>query len=197
MTFKVFADGDTLTAADVNLLIRQGISVVTSATRPASPTVGQFIYETDTGFTRRWSGTAWVLWPDTPQQVFDATNLATSGTTFLAGTPNLSISFTAPSSGKAMVSVAGNIEGGAGGGSCVLTFEVRVTNVSGTVIVAAADENGLLVQGQNNVQAANRIIVTGLTAGGTYFVRTMHHSTLAGDNVNVFNRRLTVEPLPN
>jgi len=36
-----------------------GHEVVTSTTRPATPTIGQMIYETDTGFFQFWNGTVW------------------------------------------------------------------------------------------------------------------------------------------
>lgn len=36
-----------------------GLSAVTSSTRPASPFVGQLIFETDTQRTRMWNGTVW------------------------------------------------------------------------------------------------------------------------------------------
>lgn len=36
-----------------------GIVVCTSSTRPASPTIHQFIFETDTGYLMRWDGSSW------------------------------------------------------------------------------------------------------------------------------------------
>lgn len=49
MAFKVFVDGVVLPASDLNTyLMKQAINVCTSGTRPASPTEGQPIYETDT-----------------------------------------------------------------------------------------------------------------------------------------------------
>jgi hypothetical protein len=59
MPFKTFAPG-VLTAADVNtFLMRQAVITCTSTTRPASPTEGMTIYETDTDDFRFYTGTAW------------------------------------------------------------------------------------------------------------------------------------------
>lgn len=57
---KTWADGDVLTAADVNgYLMRQSTVTCTSSTRPSSPVTGQPIYETDTKLIRVWDGSTW------------------------------------------------------------------------------------------------------------------------------------------
>lgn len=59
--------------------------IVTSVTRPASPSVGQFIYETDTGRIREWDGTYWVIkggaYPEVncTQRLSDATTPVLTG----------------------------------------------------------------------------------------------------------------------
>jgi hypothetical protein len=59
MAFKTFAPG-VLTSSDVNtFLMRQSVIVCTSTTRPASPSEGMLIYETDTDETKIYSGSAW------------------------------------------------------------------------------------------------------------------------------------------
>lgn len=62
MAFKGFADGDVLTAAEVNTyLMFQTVIVCTSGTRPSSPPEGMVVYETDTDLIRVWTGSAWGL----------------------------------------------------------------------------------------------------------------------------------------
>jgi hypothetical protein len=57
---KTFTSGTVLTAADVNnYLMKQAIVTCTSGTRPASPTTGQPIFETDTNLIRVWNGSTW------------------------------------------------------------------------------------------------------------------------------------------
>lgn len=61
MGFKVFADGDVLTAAQVNdYLMEQAVIACTSGTRPSSPNEGMVIYETDTDRVLIYDGSAWI-----------------------------------------------------------------------------------------------------------------------------------------
>lgn len=62
MAYKTFADGDVLTAADVNnYLMRQSVIVCTSGTRPTSPAEGMVIYETDTDTYQGYTGAVWAV----------------------------------------------------------------------------------------------------------------------------------------
>jgi len=59
MAFKTFAPG-VLTSSDVNtFLMRQAVITCTSSTRPASPSEGMTIYETDTNETLQYDGANW------------------------------------------------------------------------------------------------------------------------------------------
>ena len=59
MAFKTFDPG-VLTSSDVNtFLMRQAVIVCTAATRPASPSEGMTIYETDTDLYRVYDGSNW------------------------------------------------------------------------------------------------------------------------------------------
>ena len=92
MPFKTFA-AEVLTASDVNtFLIRQAVITCTSTTRPASPTEGMLIYETDTDDYRFYTGSAWkeFLLTDTqtwtPQFIArDVTSPNALSTTFATG----------------------------------------------------------------------------------------------------------------
>ena len=48
-------------AGSTNLGYPSGASIVTSSTRPGTPFVGQFIYETDTQLPYVWTGSEWVV----------------------------------------------------------------------------------------------------------------------------------------
>jgi hypothetical protein len=57
---KTFTNGSILTDTDINgYLMQQSVVTCTSGTRPASPTTGQPIYETDTKLVRVWDGSSW------------------------------------------------------------------------------------------------------------------------------------------
>lgn len=60
MAFLTFTAGQVLTAATMNTLSQQTQSIVTTATRPASPVTGQAIYDTTVGAAFTWSGSSWV-----------------------------------------------------------------------------------------------------------------------------------------
>lgn len=72
MPFRVFSDGEVLTAAYVNdYLMEQAVITCTSGTRPSSPTNGMVIYETDAQPMNRikhWDSTAasWRSQHETP-----------------------------------------------------------------------------------------------------------------------------------
>lgn len=59
MPLQTWVTNQVLTSADMNVVGRQSIAVVTSVTRPASPVEGQTIYETDTDKFVCWDGAAW------------------------------------------------------------------------------------------------------------------------------------------
>lgn len=60
MPYKVFATAEVLASADVNnYLMRQSVITCTSGTRPASPSEGMTIYETDTDRLVGHDGSTW------------------------------------------------------------------------------------------------------------------------------------------
>ncbi|WP_330438825.1 hypothetical protein OHB44_28040 [Micromonospora sp. NBC_00821] len=82
MAHKAFADGDVLTAAEVNTyLMNQAVIVCTSGTRPSSPPEGMVIYETDTDLIRVYTGSTWAL-------LLDATGWVAYTPTWTAFTSN-------------------------------------------------------------------------------------------------------------
>jgi hypothetical protein len=71
MAYKVFSNGSTLPASDVNdFLMRQSVMVFSTATARASaitgPTEGMLTYLEDTNRFQYYSGTAWVDLTDEP-----------------------------------------------------------------------------------------------------------------------------------
>jgi hypothetical protein len=197
LPFKTFSVGDILTAADaMTYWMRQCIAVVTSASRPSSPVAGQTIIESDTGLTQRYDGAAWRPWPPVPVQFEELSNFSSTSTTYTAGSPQCSGTFISGPTGVAIVTVEGYIQMAAATNIGVLSFEIRLTNVSGAVFTAAADTNALQSQNVDNLQACYRTVITGMTPGVTYFARTMHRVNTAG-TITINARRLIVEPWAN
>lgn len=200
MAYRTFTTGEVLTAALVNTYLMQQVNIVcTSGARPSSPVDGMEIYETDTKLKRRWFAAqgAWVIWPPQIVEQSDTTTMTTTSNGFTVGSTPCDATFAAPPSGKVLVAVSGNIEGFSPEGACYLSYEIRNDNAAGAVVVAAGFGNALMSQGVTNIQATFQRLHSGLTAGNTYYIRTMHASGTAGSTVSIFQRRITVIPQAN
>jgi hypothetical protein len=137
-----------------------------------------------------------------PVSTFGGTDiLGETSTSFVAGTPSVGMTFVAPLSGIVFVTVDAHLEENTNGNTGYCGFELRDggTIGSGTVIVAASTDwavgtsNSVAAGGAARVNGMKRRLVTGLTPGATYNVRTMHLTT-PGGSVDVFFRAITVEP---
>lgn len=128
-----------------------------------------------------------------PIMVSESTaNTGITSAAYITGTPLCEGTFIAPPSGRVMVQVGLNATG-SNPQRIYFSWEMRVTNVSGAVAVAAADANGILTDWPNGAQVGGPITpVTGLTPGATYYVRTMHR--VLGGSGSIFVRRITVWP---
>jgi hypothetical protein len=180
----------------VRALLRTSIdeSVGSDAGRPANPTAAQRIWRSDKGYYEWWNGAAWKVSAalSTPVSASSETDVSTSSTSYTAGSPQVSTTFVAPPSGIVYVTVSAAIECVAPStASC--SWVIRNTSVAGSVVVAADDRQAVMVQEDHFVSASYRKLVTGLTAGNTYFIRTMHKTSGAGA-ADLFWREILVEP---
>lgn len=121
-----------------------------------------------------------------------------SSTAYIAGTPTVSVTFTAPTSGAVLLSVG--VAGADNGGTnrIHLSPEVRVGTVAGAVVLAAdVTERGVGLPGEAsaNVHRSRTTLLTGLTPGTVYFARTMHKVS-AGNTADIAVREITVVPTP-
>jgi hypothetical protein len=170
------------------------LQVSSDAGRPAVPYISEEIYRTDKGYFEWWNGLAWKIRAAllTPVSASSETDVSTSSTSYTAGSPQVSTTFVAPPSGIVYVTVSAAIECAAPStASC--SWEIRNTSVAGSVVVAADDRSAVMVQEDHFVSASYRKLVTGLTAGNTYFIRTMHKTSGAGA-ADLFWREILVEP---
>lgn len=142
--------------------------------------------------------TAW--WPESVQ-VEETTDFANiSSTVFIAGTPECSVTFVAPQSGRVAIAVAAEmVNTNTAGNRVNVTFELRLGSTSaGTLIVAADIVRGVGTTGDTTASQfmvhGNMTMVQNLTPGSTYFVRTMHKVD-GGANNAIGARRLVVIPL--
>jgi hypothetical protein len=126
-------------------------------------------------------------------QGFDSAAATTTSTTFATPGTVVETTFIAPPSGVVMVVIGGQLVNGAAGNQLFLGFEVRNTNVSGSVVLAASDNNALQSKDVNDFMASMIIPVSGLTAGNTYYVRLLNRVTAGTGTMT--RRRLNVIPL--
>jgi len=130
-----------------------------------------------------------------PTQASSETNQTTTSTSFQAGATLCDLTFVAPPSGKVYVTVSGEIENSVAATLTSLAVEVYLgTSSAGTLFKAADDADALRTQGTDNVKASRRTLVTGLTAGSTYYAQTRLRSSNSGDTASAFSRYLIVEP---
>jgi hypothetical protein len=133
-----------------------------------------------------------------PASASDTTDLlAQTTTTFAPGSPVCGVPFTAPGNGKIYATVSAHMETNTAGEGCYMAYEIRTGSTigSGTVFTTATTDNGVGVLGFTaaaRINASRRKLITGLTPGGAYNIRTMHLCT--GGNFDVFYREILVEP---
>lgn len=144
-----------------------------------------------------------------PNQVTESTDLTgITSTSFIAGSPVCGLVFVAPPSGKVWVKVYGFLTVTLGANSLgrgELGWELREGSVigSGSVVVAASTNLERLISAAvgsttgliNQASGGDAYLVTGLTPGADYNVRTMHRTNNAVHVVVVSERRLSVEPV--
>lgn len=147
---------------------------------------------------------------DAPPSVhaFDNTTQGNvSNTTPAAGSPDVGVTFTAPTSGYVFVCVGGGLRDNTGSNRIDLSVELRQTDGSGSVIVGADTSfagwtNAPVTSGAFQfgsrpfvLPADDNGLAAPLTPGDTYFVRVMQ-SVSGGSSADIFNRFLTVAPVP-
>ncbi len=130
-----------------------------------------------------------------------------SNTTPAAGTPDLSVTFTAPTSGRVLGIVGGGLRDNGSDRRVTLSLEIREDNAVGAIVQSpGVSETGWSNAGVNtgNYQYGSRAIIapidasgfiTALTPGRTYFAHVMQ-SVNGGSTCDIFFRDITIVPLP-
>lgn len=126
------------------------------------------------------------------QKVSSTTDIDVNSSTPFYDSPNLSITFKAPASGRVAVGVGGACNGTAGG-SCYIGFDTQNGQPGGSTFRVWDPGDSFEVRGPNYVRGMNFGFLDGMTPGNTYSVncRTMISGTGPG---HVFFRRLMVLP---
>jgi len=140
---------------------------------------------------------------DFPDAVWaqDATQINNpNNRSFTAGSPQVAVTFTAPTSGRVLLIVGGGV-GNAAGNRIYLAPEVRETDASGAVVLTPSVTNRSFGSDHMAVgfhYGSRESVLEGLTPGKRYFARVMYAvpSDGAGDNADIACRDIGVVPLP-
>ncbi|WP_049562248.1 hypothetical protein [Nonomuraea sp. SBT364] len=138
---------------------------------------------------------------DFPPAVWDSDTtgiVQISSTTFIAGSPAVELNFTAPTSGTVILSVGMGGSDNGGTNRIHVAPEVRLTNVSGSVVLAAdVTTRGVGTPGEvgANVHRSRTTLLTGLTAGQLYYARVLYKVS-GGSTADIACREISVTPTP-
>jgi hypothetical protein len=206
--YRKFYEGEYPHEADWNqYLMMQTVIQCTASTRPADPVEGMVIYESDTRAYLGWSGSAWgrlclnaVRFPIA--QTTEASTLDITSTTFAAGSPACSLTFTAPPSGAVLVTVSAQLTQSVATYETKLSYEIRLNDSVGAIHTAASNDKCItvgraVVAGGAAVTGTSwgPMLITSLTGLATYYIRTMHRVTHASADGDVTYRHLLVQPV--
>lgn len=143
---------------------------------------------------------AW--WPESVESEDATLNANITSTAFIAGTPEVGVGFTSPSSGRVAVCVAAAFMEQSAGDRVLVSFEVyQGTSAAGTLKRSARSIFGVSSNGDTTAAGGlehghgNMIMVDNLTAGVAHYARLVH-AVDAGTTNDVTRRRITVVPLP-
>ena len=120
-----------------------------------------------------------------------------SSTSYIAGSPELGVTFEGPTSGKVVVIVSAGARTAADQ-VVLVSFQIFEDNSSGTEIVAPSADQAFRVYSSNAGKYASgsyTTMVTGLTAGQTYYARTMHRVDGGSTNNDIRHREISVYPV--
>jgi hypothetical protein len=176
-----------------------GFQVVTAF--PGTPYIGKGVVRSDqNNRTYIWNGTKWVeiMVLDNIMKYQESrtnTQFNTTSTSFTAVVPEVSLTFVAPQSGAVFVGLTGRLETVLPSYSAV-SWEIRNTNVSGTVVHAATEDvKAVMCQGDQFIQATTVCTAPGLTPGNTYYARAMFKTS--SNTGSLFFVNLAVWPVLN
>lgn len=124
-----------------------------------------------------------------------------TSTAYAAGTPEVAVAYTAPTSGKAFVSIGSGIRNNAATAErAEVSYEVYEDSQDGELFQAANADVGIkscgIAQSQEFRYVGNMSLVTSLTPGKQYYFRMVHRSILGNGTVDIASRSIMVIPVP-
>lgn len=141
---------------------------------------------------------------DTPPSQYDqdwSPILNITTTTYITGSPEVGVNFTAPTSGRVLICVGGSIRNDAATlEQGAITYQLFEDSSSGALLFAGNSLNGVQLQG---VAVSGDYKVMGgvsmeeaLTPGRSYYAQLVYKCFLGNGTVDIASRDISVIPLP-
>lgn len=141
-----------------------------------------------------------LLFPPAVEETDD--NIVTNAidTDWRAGSPGVFVTFIAPYTGRVTVTTSARARRQSSGAEgAIISFELRETGPSGTVVLTEATTRGQIIYlpGSQNPffgGADKTVLVGGLTAGAQYWAQLKYQLQLLSGGTDIRARRIRVEP---
>lgn len=123
-----------------------------------------------------------------------------TATSWVAGTPEVAVSATAPTSGKLFVCIGCGLRNNAATSDSVsVSFQVFEDSADGALYQAASQYQGVrscgIAQSQEFQYHGNMALVTGLSPGRAYYFQVVHQVS-GGNTCDISSRSILVTPVP-
>lgn len=120
---------------------------------------------------------------------------------FIAGTPEVAVTVTAPTSGKVFVCIGCGIRNNAATAeNGMVTYQVFEDTVNGVLHQEANPDYGVrsvgIAQSQEFHYNGNMSLVTGLTPGRSYYFQLVYRCDLGAGTLDISSRDILVIPVP-
>lgn len=123
-----------------------------------------------------------------------------TNTSYDPGTPVVSVTFTAPASGRVAVAIQGGIDQDSAEDRATISHEIYLgTSSAGTLIQSGRSSYGVGSPGGNasdELVQGNMSMTVGLTPGSTYYAQVVHQTEGVTNTNDITFRRIIVFPLP-
>lgn len=123
-----------------------------------------------------------------------------TATSFTTGSPEVAVTFIAPTSGKVLIINGGGCRNNTGADQLYLGIEVRQTNGSGTLVysptINGKDTLSCAKEATSHEYKSRAMVLSGLTAGGTYYARIQYRTLSGGGTADIGSRSIIVQPIP-
>jgi hypothetical protein len=140
-------------------------------------------------------------WPTSVMATDGTSQLNLTTVAFITGTPTVAVTFVAATTGRALLTITAGMRDNTNADRLWLAPEVYLgTDATGTLFLGTSDttETELVAPGEADdyMYASRTCLLTGLTAGSTYYARIMFRTLSGSGSADIARREITVRPTP-